>query len=74
MTLTVGAKLHLTSSHTLEWGRMPVQISGSTQLTGEGHSLNPIDNTIPPAVGHDPAPVVFKVSKPIGTSGHHLHF
>jgi len=45
--------------------------TGSTQLTGNGHSLNAIDNTIPPAVGHNhsPAPVVYKISKSISTFG-----
>jgi len=36
----------------------PAFLFGSTQLTGNGHSLNTIDNTIPPALGYDPALVV----------------
>ena len=43
--------------------------SGSTHLTGDGHSLHTIDRTIPPAVGDDSQSIVLKISKSIRKAG-----
>jgi len=47
---------------------------GSPQLSGaDRFSPNPVDDAIPPAVGHDSQSIVLEVSEPVGSTAHHLH-
>gem|GEM_PF-4519990 len=41
---------------------------------GMQYSLNPIDHSIPTALGQDPQAVILKVSKSIRSTREHFHF
>ena len=46
---------------------------GSTPLTGDEHSSDPVNYTIPSALSQDSHAVIFKISEPIRSARKHLH-
>ncbi len=53
-------------------GRMRVYF-GSIPLTGDEHSSDPVNYTIPSALSQGSHAVIFKISEPIRSAREHLH-
>lgn len=47
---------------------------GSFPLTGDGHSSDTVDHTVPTALSQDPHAVILKIPEPIRTAREHFHF
>nr|SPS04610.1 protein of unknown function [Candidatus Nitrotoga fabula] len=46
---------------------------GSTPLTGDEHSSDPVNHTVPSALSQNSHAVIFKISEPICSAREHLH-